>query len=132
MLVTQLGWSKASAAKLLGEENWEGIQRERTEEIMYEAFLGQQVDKIKAEVELATQKALLTFQAQLQQKMAQAAQEQASQYQPQHPNAGTPPPMPGAANGQGFNPNMRGTPPAQAAPGLGTFESQTGKPRQPA
>jgi hypothetical protein len=145
MLVERLGWSKSAAAKMLGEENWESIQTERTMEMLYEANVQQDIARMQAAVEIETQKALQAFSAQLQLQLQGAiAQMNAPQNVPQNalpagppaapqlPNPGTPPGMNEAVQGEGFNPAQGGNSPLQAAPGTGTYEKQTGRTRNAA
>lgn len=126
-LVAELGWPKSSAAKMLGEEDWEGLQRDKTDETLYEMHLRNRQMREEGMIQLELQ----AQAASIQQQMQMEAQTQLAQGQPgnQLPAANSPqgPPAEGLP---GMNPAEGQPPPAMASPGQQTYEYKRGRPRK--
>jgi hypothetical protein len=147
-LVAELGWSKASVAKSLGEEDWEGMQREKIDETLTEMHVRNMQMQKEGEIQLKLQMAGQAAQMQMQMAMQQGPQG-APQGQQGPPPTGTnlppqgmsnqpgmQPPGPGTPQGPetgvppGMNPAEGEPPPVMANPGGTGFEARRGRPRK--
>lgn len=143
-MMQQMGVSTRAVLEEVGETNATGLIEEAEYEAMEKFMLQRFFQKITAQDELAIQAQqqqlqmqaqAATMQMQMAAQQAAAAQEQ-QQGPPQRetrrgrtaprPNPTTPPGAAGpGVEGQGFDPSVGGTPPAQAEPGTNQ-ERQTG------
>jgi hypothetical protein len=142
-LVAELGWSKASVAKDLGMEDWEGMQREKTDETLYEMHIRNRQMRAEGELglELKAKEAAIQMKMQMAMQGAQQGggqrveagagpqQGMNAQYQEQPP-VPTSVQTPGGEGLPGQNPAAGEPPPAMAEPGQGTYERKRGRPRK--
>lgn len=140
--VMNLGWTRVYANEQLGDNDAEELERQSAKQALRDAKLQGRIAEIVAEdqkraaAKQAGLDALLALAEDprgaqlLQQVQQQLAAEQAA---PQGeamgmgtpPNPANPPGLDGVS-GEGFNPNMGGTPPAMAAEGAGSQPMATG------
>lgn len=138
MAVERLGMSKEAGLASIGEEDPQGMLRDKMFEVLQDTFLQKDVKKEMTQVDIEAHIAEQAAVMQLQQAQQRSMQPQPGgqmgqpppmqQPYPQIPNPGTPPGMPEQAGGMGNNPAEGGAPAILNAPGT-TRESQTGKTR---
>jgi hypothetical protein len=139
VLVSELGFSKARTAKLLGEEDWESMQQEKTEETLYDMHIRNMQMQEEGEISLSLKAQEAAIMQRIQMAGQAAMMQNAPPAAPSGPAANMnytepvpSPTTPPGAEGEvppGMNPAEGNPPPHMANPNI-TYERKWGRPRK--